>query len=130
LWQYFIYVVVVVGILFLAYYISKLVANNGTMAGKGKNITVIERIAVSKDCSVVLLKAAGKLLVVGVTPHSMQTLAELNEQEAEEITAQPRAESFSEVFKRSVDVSLPEGKFKDALAHFMNRKGGGGDDET
>ena len=60
--------VVVVIIFFLAWYIPHLIAKKGSFGVKGKNIAILEKIPVSKDSYIMLLKTFEKIVVVGVTP--------------------------------------------------------------
>jgi flagellar protein FliO/FliZ len=119
--------IVVVIIFFLAWYIPHLIAKKGSFGGSGRNIAILEKIPVSKDSYIMLLKTFDKVIVVGVTPGGMTTLKELEGGDYKAEDVQP-AQSFSHIFKKAVGDSIPEGRMKDAYERFVNRsKGGDGD---
>jgi flagellar protein FliO/FliZ len=122
--------IVVIVIFFLAWYIPHLIAKKGSFASKGKNIAILEKIPVSKDSYIMLLKAFDKIVLVGVTPGGMTTLKELEDGDYSPEDIQPGAQSFSQVFKTVLSNTIPEGRIKKAFDKLAGRKkGDGGDDE-
>jgi flagellar biosynthetic protein FliO len=123
-------VFVVIIIFFLAWFIPRLIGKSTNIGSKGKYITILERVPVSKDAYILLVKAFDKVIVVGVTSGTMTTLGgvDANSINIEDTVTKPQ--SFADVFKGAVGDTLPEGKVKNAALRFMRGKKGGGDDET
>ncbi len=63
----------------LVYVLKRFVTPGATGAHQEVPIDIIGRRALQPKKSVVVMKVAGKVLVVGMTEHGMQTLAELTE---------------------------------------------------
>lgn len=122
--------IVIIVIFFLAWYIPHLIAGKGNFAPKGKNLAILEKIPVSKESYIMLLKTFDTVLVVGVTPGGMTTLREIGEGEYDPEEVQTGTQSFSQIFKTVLDNSIPQGKVRDTIDKLTHRKkAGGGDDE-
>ena len=65
----------------LVYVLKRFVAPGAAGAHQEISIDIIGRRALQPKKSVVVMKVAGKVLVVGMTEHGMQTLAELAEED-------------------------------------------------
>lgn len=65
-----------------AYYVSKFVAKKySPKASASKNLEIIENLNVGKDKSIMVVKAAERLFLVGVTGHEFTLLSELDPSE-------------------------------------------------
>lgn len=120
---------VVVVIFFLAWYIPHVIAKKGSFGAKGRNIAILEKIPVSKDSYIMLLKTFDKVILVGVTPGGMTTLREIGEGEYQPEDIDGSQPGFSQILKETLAASIPEGKIRDTFDKFINRKKGGDGNE-
>lgn len=72
-------VLVVVG--FLAYYSSRFLSKKSNSFLSGKYLNVIDRIMISNDKYILLIKAGEKIMIVGVTNQNMSLLGEMDKDE-------------------------------------------------
>lgn len=112
--------VIVVAFFFLAYIVTRVVAGGNFLGIKGKNIRILEKLPLSRDSSILLLKAVDKVLVVGVTSSGMTTLRELEPDavEIEEPTA--GGQDFASVFKIALRDSVPKGRLRDQVGKWLH----------
>lgn len=116
-------------VFFLAWFITRAVALNGSFNGKGKYFTVLEKFPVAKDSFIMLVKSFDKLLLVGMTPGGMTLLKEIDADSVDLSEFVAEKVSFSSIFKNTLDSTLPDGKLKDALNKLASKKNGGDSDE-
>lgn len=121
-------------VFFLAWFVTRAVAVNGSFNGRAKHFTVLEKFPLSKDSYLMLIKSFDKLLLVGVTPGQMTVLREFEADEVDLSVLETEKQSFSSVFKTTLDSTLPDGKIKDRLSGLLQtkqsaKKKGDGDDE-
>lgn len=96
--------VMFIGILYLAYITTKFIGKRYSIKGKKyNNLTVIETAAVGPDRQLMIVKVAGKCLLLGATPQNISLICELDENRvseefADEVNGQPV--SFSEALKK------------------------------
>jgi flagellar biogenesis protein FliO len=121
--------VAIAAVFFLAWFVTRAVALNGSFNGKGKYFTVLEKFPVAKDSYIMLIKSFDKLFLVGMNSGGMTVLKEFDADSVDLGTFVTEKQSFSSVFKTTLDSTLPDGKLKDALTRFAAKKKGGGDDE-
>ena len=69
-------IIVIIAAYYATYYIS--VRSSGRSRGRGGNINVLDRFAISRDKSFCLVEINGKVYVVGVTNQSMTLLDTLD----------------------------------------------------
>lgn len=75
-----------IGVLFLAYYTTRLVGRRFTAAGtSGGRIRVLDRLPIGQDKALLIVQAAEKTLLVGVSSHAMAMLCELDAEALEEL---------------------------------------------
>lgn len=120
---------VILVIFFLAWVVTRFIAMKSSQGISGKFLTVLEKIPVTKDSYIMLVKISDKIMVVGVTAQGMTTLKELDADNIDIEALMPKQESFAEILKKSVDMTLPDGKIKDTFNRFL-KKGGGGDEKN
>ena len=128
-----VFTILVVGfIFFLAWFVPRILARHAGGAagvGQGRNIRVLERVAVTKDSALLLVEAFGRRMLVGVTPQGMSVLRD--EDAAAVILEEPPAPpgSFREAFRQTLDASLPNGRVKDFVHRVIPAKGGEEDEQ-
>jgi flagellar biosynthetic protein FliO len=63
--------------------------------GAGKNAEILERVPLGRDGSLLIVRAGGKVLLLGVTSHHIDRLAELDEAPFAALSGpQPRQSEF------------------------------------
>lgn len=74
-------IILFVIILYLAYLTTRYIGKKYSAFGgvNGKNIKVIDRMAVSQDKLLMIVKAGGKTMLIGVSKDHMEFLSELDE---------------------------------------------------
>lgn len=121
----------IAAVFFLAWFVTRAVAMNGSFNGRGKYITVLEKFPITKDSYIMLIKSFDKLLLVGATAGGMTLLKELDADSVNLDEFKLEKQNFSEIFKKSLEQTLPDGKLKEKIRNFSisKKKKGGGDDE-
>lgn len=119
-------IVVIVFICFLAWFVTRFVASRGNVGIRGGNICVIEKIMISRESCIALIKIADKLLLIGVTPQGMTTLKEFDAGDVSLAEAPEKAENFAQAMRQAIDEALPDGAVKKAVGKIENffRKSG------
>lgn len=114
-------VVLVLLVLAAAYYTTKFLSGQNRRLARGRRLDVIERLQLARDKQVLLLRADGRYLVVGVTNQSMNLLGELAQEgysgQAQEGYSSPAQEEGKDT---AASVPRPEGalqQFKGILKH-------------
>lgn len=116
-------------VFFLAWFVTRAVAMNGSFNGKARYFTVLERFPISKDSYIMLVKSFDKLLLVGVTAGGMTVLREFDNDTVDLSDFAAEKQSFSSILSNTIESALPEGKVRDAYEKFVRKKKGGDDDE-
>lgn len=111
-------------VFFLAWFITRAVAVNGSFNGNGKYFTILERFPISKDSYIMLVKSFDKLLLLGVTPGGMSVLEEMEADSVDLDSFKVDKQSFASIFKNTLNQTFPDGKFKDAVKKFTKKNGG------
>lgn len=85
-------------VLVMAYWVTRQVGKRygGGLLDTGR-IKVLERMPLSQDRMLCIVQVAGKTLLVGITPHSMDTLCELDGDALPPLEPAPQAGSFKDV---------------------------------
>lgn len=68
----------VIGLIFLVWYILRSFSRY-TSRSQGRNMEILERLVISNDKSLLLVRAGGQYLLVGVSPQHVELVAELDE---------------------------------------------------
>lgn len=87
-------------IVFLIYIVLKYGGGNLQKLQNGKYLKIIERVPLSKDSSLVVVKMGGRAYVVSSTAHRVEILRELEEEETFELSESkvvPEFKSFREL---------------------------------
>lgn len=94
-------------VLFLAYillrWLNKRMPGLGAGGAAGKMITVLDRVTLGKNSSILLVRVQDRVFLVGISENAVQTLAEFDDPEGE-LTLPDKGEnpSFSEAMKDAV----------------------------
>ena len=119
----------IAAVFFFAWFVTRAVALNGSFNGRGKYFTVLEKFPVAKDSYIMLVRSFDKLLLVGVTPGQISLLKEFDADSVDIEDVISVKQSFSSIFKTTLESTLPEGKIKDKLNQIGKKKKGGSEDE-
>lgn len=119
----------IAAVFFLAWFVTRAVALNGSFNGRGKYFTVLERFPINKDSYIMLIKSFDKLLLVGATAGQMTVLKEFDADSVDIEEIEAEKQTFSSIFKSTLDSTLPDGKIKDKLHQIAKKKKGGSEDE-
>jgi flagellar biosynthetic protein FliO len=84
-------ILVVIVILFLAWYVTRFVGLRARGRAAGRHMRVVDRLTVGNDKALLLVKVGAEYCVIGVTGHEMRLIKTLDPAEAEamEAEAQP-----------------------------------------
>ncbi|NLV86543.1 MAG: flagellar biosynthetic protein FliO [Clostridiales bacterium] len=84
-----------------AYFVSKLVGKKySTLSNTAKNLSVISTLSIGKDKSLLVIKAADKAFLIGVTERQITTLCELDPKDfPEPAEEKPHTKDFRSTLK-------------------------------
>lgn len=68
-----------IGVVVLTFYASKWYAGRMGTLGRGRHIHIIDRLAVGKNSSIVIIDVKGTQYLVGISDHCIEMLKELEE---------------------------------------------------
>ena len=95
-------IVLMIGVFVAAYYVSKFVGKNyKPRYGFSRKVTVIDSTNIGKDRSLLVVKAAGKVLLIGSTAHEFTLLSELDAEQFTDTpeTPEPLKKDFVSTFR-------------------------------
>ena len=97
-------VILMIAVFAGAYYASKYVGKRyQPRSGASKNLSVLESQTLGKDRSLLIVKAANKVFLVGATPHEITLISELDAQQISESTENvPVRKDFSSVLRSAL----------------------------
>lgn len=106
------YFVVLVGILCLAYYTTKLIGKTAGVRQASANIRVLEKVAVGKESFLLIVKVQDQIFLYGLTPQGITKLSELSEYDE---SALPETEDFGAVLTKQMKTNLNQlkSRYKD-----------------
>ena len=110
-------IIVIIAAYYATYYIS--VRSSGLSRGRGGNINVLDRFAISRDKSFCLVEINGKVYVVGVTNQSMTLLDTLDAKDFAEAAAER-----GRMMRRPGTAGWLQNSIIDGLASFLSGKKG------
>lgn len=73
------YFAVLIGVLVLAYYTTKLIAGTAGPRQASANIQILEKVMLGKDSYLLIARIQERVVLLGVTPGGIQKLEELEE---------------------------------------------------
>lgn len=77
--------IMLIGILYMAYRVSKYVGTTAIRQSQSKYIKIVDMMAVGQDKAISIAQVGQKIFLVGITSGAMTTLAELTPQDIEEL---------------------------------------------
>lgn len=120
--------IAIAAVFFLAWFVTRAVASSGSFNGRGKYVTILERFPVSKDSYILIIKSFDRIFLVGSNPGGMTLLKEFDAESVDLSTEAAEKQTFSQILKKTLDSTLPDGKLKEKLYNLpFKKKGGGGD---
>ena len=90
-------------ILFLAYWATKVLARGYGANGAGHAVEVLDRMSLGQDKQLLVVKAAGKVLLLGVTAHHIEKLEELDAGALPEPVQSPSGGAFFAALKGALE---------------------------
>lgn len=113
----------IVFIFYLAWLVPRVIAKRDHLGHlSGRHLRVMEKVPLGKDTFLVLVKAADRLMLLGVTPGGITHLGDMDPALAEPAEPPPDARPFSEIFREAVSESLPRGRMRDSFDRIIGRK--------
>lgn len=109
-WSTLFYILIMLAVLFAAYYTTKYLSGKTRRIIKSKHIILLDRMGIAKDKSLLLAKVGDKCLLIGVTNQSIHSLGEVNIGDIDEIENEPVSQSGAGPFS----------KFAQILSHTKN----------
>ncbi len=76
----------VIGLIFLLFYALKKL-NKRVSVGSGSRLRVLDRVSLGKDGMLLVVSAAGKLMLIGVTPQRVEKLCDLDQTEEDYLSS-------------------------------------------
>lgn len=103
-------VLVLVGVVVLAYFASRWLSKRYAGQGQGrgqttKYLTVLERLPVGQDRTLIIVKVGEKAMLLGVTQHHIEKLSDVDLSTMPEPSASDTP-SFSDAFKAALKSNL------------------------
>lgn len=94
------------GVLVLAYYTTRWLGRRSLAQSGSKMIQVLDRAPLGQDKSLVVVKVAGKVMLLGASQNSIRKLCDLENVE-DYLPAEKVPESFSELLKTTMKTRFP-----------------------
>ncbi len=91
-WSTFYYIIIMAAVIFAAYFVTKFISKKSRRITKSRYLNVLERMPVSKDKQILLLKVGNKNLVIGISNQSVNLITTINEDELESVEVAPKNE--------------------------------------
>lgn len=95
-------------IVYLAYFATKKIGRRMSVKGiGGRNIKILDSISIGKDNAVMIIEAAEKILLIGITPGGISLISELDgENIVKDDEVQSGPMDFSRAFKTALEQKL------------------------
>ena len=90
-------------ILFLAYWATKVLARGYAASGTGRMIEVLDRMSLGQEKQLLVVKAADKVLLLGVTAHHIEKLEELDAGALPQPPSNPQSGAFFAALKSALE---------------------------
>ncbi len=96
-------------ILFLAYWAARLLGRGYAASGAGRMVEVLDRMSLGQEKQLLVVKAAGKVLLLGVTAHHIERLEELDADALPEPPPVPQGGAFLAALKSALEQKKGKG---------------------
>lgn len=97
-------IVVLLGILYLAYLASKYLGGATARQSSAKHIKLLDSMAVGQDKAIAAIKVGSRQFLIGITSGGISNLGELSDEDVEEMLieteASPTQQKFAEMFNK------------------------------
>lgn len=90
-------------ILVLAYWATKVIGRGYAAAGTGRMIEVLDRMGLGQEKQLLVVKAAGKVLLLGVTAQHIEKLEELDADALPQAPSPPQSGMFFAALKSALE---------------------------
>ncbi len=90
-------------LLVLAWWASRAIGRAYAGSGAGRAVQVLDRVALGGEKQLLVVRAAGKVLFLGVTAHQISFLQELDEAQLPPPAEGPESGPFLAAFRRALD---------------------------
>lgn len=90
-------------ILFLAYWATRVIGRGYAANGTGRMIEVLDRAGLGQEKQLLVVKAAGKVLLLGVTAHHIEKLEELDAGALPQSPPPPQSGAFFAALKSALE---------------------------
>ncbi len=95
-------ILLIIGIVVLAFYSTKWLGKRAGAPQSGKYLAVVDRIALGQDKSIAIVKVKDKYLLVGIASGSINVLCELNSEDMVLPPVTPGTITFSDALKENL----------------------------
>jgi flagellar biosynthetic protein FliO len=95
-------------ILIAAYYVTKLIAKNGTFLTKGKNMKVLEKVSLGLDKSICFIRVGKFCYILGVSKQNIELIDKISEEDMNVISKNQQYEKVDSEFDTLLDQYLYE----------------------
>lgn len=103
-WTTFFYIVVMLAVIFGAYFTTRFISGKSSKLLKSRHIHLLDRMPLGKDKNIVLIKVGDQNILVGVTNQSINNLGEISGESlnAENVQTQGPRKGFAEQFREFI----------------------------
>lgn len=100
--------ILMVGILYLAYVCTRYIGKSTRFRGQTRNIKLIDQLAVGQDKSIAVIKTGGQYLLIGIASSQITVLRELDGEEILEYEVSVENEKKLPDFKEMIERLIRE----------------------
>ncbi|MFZ2538302.1 MAG: flagellar biosynthetic protein FliO [Oscillospiraceae bacterium] len=101
-WELIYLVIVLVGVVALAYYVSKWLSKRCAVQGQNtKYLKVIDRIALGQDRTLCIVQVGDKAMLLGVTQHNIGKICDINIEDLPKVQS-GQGTSFANTLKNTL----------------------------
>ncbi len=97
-------IVILIGILYLAYLASKFLGGATARQSSAKHIRLLDSMAVGQDKAIAAVRIGERQFLLGITQGGISNLAELNEEDVQAMMVdsppEPFQQKFTEIFNK------------------------------
>ncbi|MCT4606733.1 MAG: flagellar biosynthetic protein FliO [Marinisporobacter sp.] len=117
-------------VIIAAYYVTRLIAKNGTVLTKGKNMKVIEKISLGVDKSIYFIGVGKFYYILAISKQNIELIDKIREEDIDMISQNRKHEKMDNKFDTLLDQCLYEddiflkeqpGKFEGSTDTMMNK---------
>lgn len=106
--------VVVVLILYAAFWATKFIGQGYATANRSRNLNIVEQVTIGHDKSIAVIKAGESFYLVGITPGSINLISRIDEDD--------RMDFEKTFYANTAESNLTTPPFKEVFEKMRNRK--------